>query len=88
MTSYKIEWKRSAIKELKKLDPITIYRIIEAVENLANYPYPDGSKKLRGSEYTYRIRIGSYRVIYTLFSDKLIIEIIKVGHRKDIYRKF
>ena len=49
-------------------------------------PYPKGCKKLTGSEHSYRVRIGDYLVIYTVFDDKLIIQVIKIGHRKDIYR--
>ncbi|MBF0113013.1 MAG: type II toxin-antitoxin system RelE/ParE family toxin [Desulfamplus sp.] len=86
MDSYKIEWKESASKELKKLDRSSIPRIIESIELLANTPYPVGCKKIVGSEHIYRIRVGDYRVIYTIESDRLIIEIIRVGHRKDIYR--
>lgn len=87
MVLYKIRWKNSAIKELKKLSKDTISRIIKAVEKLSETPYPDGVRKLVGSEHTYRIRVGDYRIIYTLLGSDLVIEIIRVGHRKDIYNK-
>ncbi|MDJ0647191.1 MAG: type II toxin-antitoxin system RelE/ParE family toxin [Xenococcaceae cyanobacterium MO_188.B19] len=87
MASYKIEWKNSAKKELKKLDKQIIIRILQAVEKLANNPHPSGSKKLMGSESIYRIRVGDYRIIYNLQSSVLTIEIIKVGHRREVYRK-
>jgi Cytotoxic translational repressor of toxin-antitoxin stability system len=86
MVSYKIEWKRSATKELKKLPPETIKKILQAVESLAQTPLPDGVKKLVSSHHTYRIREGAYRIIYNLLADVVVIEIIKVGHRKDVYR--
>lgn len=86
--SYKIEWKRSAQKELKKLDKKILIKIIESVEVLAENPYPIGSKKLKGTEFTYRIRVGDYRVIYSVFASILTIEVIKVGHRQSVYRHF
>lgn len=87
MTSYKIQWKQSAKKELKKLDKQTIRRILQAVEKLANNPYAKGCKKLAGSKSVYRIRIGDYRVVYDIQSSTITIEIIKVGHRREIYRQ-
>jgi mRNA interferase RelE/StbE len=87
MTSYRIQWKRSAKKELKKLDKQIIPRILQAIENLAEDPWQLESKKLVGSDTIYRIRVGDYRVIYSIESSVLTIEIIKVGHRKEVYRK-
>ncbi len=87
MASYKIEWKQSAKKELKKLDKQIVPRILQAVENLVDNPYPSGSKKLIGSDSIYRIRVGDYRIVYNIKSSVLIIEIIKVGHRREIYRQ-
>jgi mRNA interferase RelE/StbE len=87
MASYKIEWKQSAKKELKKLDKQIVPRILQAVENLADNPYSSGSKKLIGSDSIYRIRVGDYRIVYNIKSSVLVIEIIKVGHRREIYRQ-
>jgi mRNA interferase RelE/StbE len=87
MTSYKIEWKQSAKKELKKLDRQIIPRILQTVESLADNPYSSGSKKLIGSNSSYRLRVGYYRIVYNIQSSRLTIEIIKVGHRRDIYRQ-
>lgn len=86
MGSFRIEWKQSAIKELRNLQKSSIQRIVKAVEDLSNNPHPAGSKKLSAAEYTYRLRIGHYRVIYSIHSEILIIEIIRVGHRKNIYK--
>ena len=86
MGIYQIEWKRSALRELKKLDRKAVPRIIRAVDALASVPLPAGVSKLRGSQRTYRIRIGTYRVVYELFESRLVIEIIRVRHRKDAYR--
>jgi len=85
MASYRIEWKQSALKELRKLPPDTIARVVTAVEALALNPLPSGVKKLRSYEHTYRIRVGKYRIIYTIESAVLLIEIIRVAHRKDVY---
>ena len=87
MTSYRIFWKKSAIKELRDIDKQIIPKIITAVESLLNNPFPPGVKKLIMSEFTYRIRVGDYRIIYNIFQRRLVIEIVRVGHRKDIYRK-
>ena len=85
MASYTIEWKRSAVKELRALPGDAVKRILQAVEQLAANPYPVGVRKLVGAERTYRIREGNYRIIYTVTAAALLIEVIRVGHRKDIY---
>ena len=85
MASYKIEWKRSAVKELEKLPRQNISRIVSAVGELSSDPFPRGVRKLTGSERTYRIRVGDYRIIYDIFESRLIVEIIRVRHRKDAY---
>ena len=85
MAFYQIEWKRSAQKELRKLPATTIRKILDAVEHLAEQPFPPGVKKLVGTEQTYRVRVGDYRIVYDVLSSMLVIEIIRVGHRKDVY---
>ncbi|MGZ5437996.1 MAG: type II toxin-antitoxin system RelE family toxin [Pyrinomonadaceae bacterium] len=85
MASYNIEWKKSAIKELRNLPKEVIPRIITVVGELSSNPFPDGIKKLRGAEHTYRIRIGSYRVVYTVTKATTIVEVIRVAHRKEVY---
>ena len=57
------------------------------VEQLATDPYPVGMRKLAGSKRSYRVRVGVYRVIYTIEAAELVIEIVRVGHRKDVYRQ-
>ena len=85
MASYSIEWKTSAKKELRKIDKKQIPKIIEAVENLASNPHPANHKKLLGTEHNFRIRVGNYRVVDFLEDNKILIEIIRVRHRKDVY---
>ncbi len=82
--SYTIEWSNKAKKSLRKLPPNIQNRIKEAVDNLANESKPLGCKKLVGNT-SYRIRVGNYRIIYDIEDDVLIITIIKIGHRKDVY---
>ena len=86
MDSYQVEWKRSAVKELRKLPQQLISKIVAAVDRLALNPRPQGCRKLVGSEDTFRIRVGDYRVLYNIIENKLTVEIIRVGHRKDVYK--
>lgn len=88
MALYNIEWRQSAQKELKKLDKQVILRILETIEGLAENPYPSDSKKLHGAVHKYRIRVGDYRIIYCVLSEIVTIEIVRIGHRKEVYRKF
>ena len=87
MGSYNIEWKHSAARELRKLPRQAVLRILQAVEQLATEPYPPGVRKLVGAQHTYRIRVGDYRVVYNVVSSTLIIQIIRVGHRREIYNR-
>ena len=83
---YTIKYKRSATEELLALPAVQARKVLSAIKNLAGKPRPHGGKKLKGSNNVYRIRIGNYRVIYTIADEIVTITIIKVGHRKHIYR--
>jgi mRNA interferase RelE/StbE len=83
---YSIEWKRSAARELRQLPKETVLRVLRAVEGLRINPFPAGVRKLSGAEHTYRIREGSYRIIYSVYTSRLAVEVIRVGHRRDVYR--
>ena len=87
MASYEIEWKDSAERELRGVDKQYIPRILEAVESLADNPFPLQHRKLRGGEASYRLRVGDYRVIYQVDLGKKRIDIYHVRHRRDAYRK-
>ena len=83
---YRIEVKRSAAKALKKISKPDQIRISSAIDNLSeNLPNPD-TTKMKGDNPFHKIRVGDYRVIYEIQDDVLLILIIKIGHRKDIYR--
>lgn len=86
MALYKIEWKRTATKELKQLPKNAILKALSIVQELSTDPHPNASIKLSGTDHTYRIRFGDYRLIYNVMDQVLIIEVIRVGHRKDVYR--
>mgnify|MGYP006392600125 CR=1 FL=1 len=86
MASFQVEWKNSALKELEKLPRQIVTRVVAAVDELSDDPYPQGVRKLVGSEFSYRVRVGDYRVIYNVFQNKLVIEIVRVRHRKDAYK--
>ena len=84
MAFYEILWKKSAKKELYSLDRNVITRIISAVDKLAENAFPSNSRKFLGAEYTHRLRVGQYRIIYTVQQKALIITIIRIAHRKDM----
>ncbi|MFK5949318.1 MAG: type II toxin-antitoxin system RelE/ParE family toxin [Methylococcales bacterium] len=87
MTYYKVQLKKSAEKILFKLPKPVILKVITLLKGLEHNPRPDGCKKLAGSNNTYRVRAGNYRVVYSIFDDVLLVDVIKIGHRKDIYNK-
>ena len=82
---YTIEILRSAQKQLSKIERRDQSRIIEAVQKLTETPRPPGCKKLSGRP-AWRIRVGSYRVIYEVQDESLLILVIDIGHRREIYR--
>ena len=86
MARYSIRIKKSACKELEAVaTKADRRRITERIQALADNPRPAGSQKLSGRE-RYRLRQGHYRILYTIESSVLIIHVIKIGHRKDVYR--
>jgi mRNA interferase RelE/StbE len=86
MDSYKVEFTRSAEKDLRRIDRQFVAGIVAAIESLEGNPRPIGCTKLSGSDHTYRIRVGAYQVIYDIEDNHLLVLVIKVGHRKHIYR--
>ena len=86
MASFNLQWRTSTKKDLRRIPRDAISRIVAEVAKLADEPLPRGSEKLTGSERTYRIRVGDYRIVYELLRDAKVVEIQRVRHRKDIYR--
>ena len=84
MANYKILIKPSAVKELNEIPKRELSKITGRISSLSTDPCPSGCEKLI-AQNAYRIRHDSYRIIYTIEDDKLIILVIKVGHRLDVY---
>jgi len=83
--SYTVEILPSAQKELARIEIRERTRIVEAIRGLSGNPHPQGSKKLTGRP-AWRIRVGDYRVIYERLEDRLVILVVAIGHRREIYR--
>ena len=86
MESFSVQWRNSTRKDIRSLPRQEVARIVAAVAQLASDPLPHGTQKLSGSERTWRIRVGDYRVVYEVFTDAHIVEVQRVRHRKDVYR--
>lgn len=87
MARYKLLIKPSAVKEIEAISrKKDRQRIIERIQNLAANPGPEGCQKLSGRE-RYRLRQGSYRIVYSVEDDTLVVYVVRVGHRKDIHQK-
>jgi mRNA interferase RelE/StbE len=86
MARYVVEFRRSAEKDLRRLDPVIQRRVLRAVDSLTDNPRPGGCRKLQGSDNAFRIRAGDYRVVYTVDDSVLIVAIERVRHRGEVYR--
>jgi len=85
MASYKIEIKKSAAKEIENLPSMILKRVISHIQELSDDPRPSGCKKLSGDE-KYRLRVGDYRILYEIEDDIVTVYVVKVAHRKELYR--
>lgn len=87
MAVYSLTIKSSASKELEGVsDKATLSRLVEKIKSLATQPRQSGSEKLAGRSNLYRVRQGNYRVIYSVDDQSRVVDIVKVGHRRDVYR--
>ena len=84
--SYRIIIEKHILKEIKALPKPDALRVSQAINNLSDNPRPHGCLKLEGEPDFYRIRIGMYRVIYSIKDNELIVYVVKVANRKDVYR--
>jgi mRNA interferase RelE/StbE len=82
--AYSIDFSKQALKELEKINEPYYSSIKQAIFNLSENPRPHGYRKLKGRD-GYRIRVADYRVIYDIYDRTLVVDIITLGHRKDIY---
>jgi mRNA interferase RelE/StbE len=83
--TYRIDFAPAAARQLRKHDPQARRRIQAAVELLAEEPRPAGAKKLVGGEGEWRIRTGDYRIVYEIHDEVLVVLVLAVGHRRDVY---
>ena len=86
MDSCRVEFRRPAEKDLRKIAANHLPQIVAAIRALGNEPMPHGVRKLVGGEHSYRIRVGDYRVVYQWFAKAKLVVIEKVRHRKEVYR--
>ncbi|MEJ7622448.1 MAG: type II toxin-antitoxin system RelE/ParE family toxin [Pyrinomonadaceae bacterium] len=86
MAKYEIVFKRSVYKDLRPIPKADIKRILELIDALAEEPRATGCEKLSGQE-RYRARQGVYRVIYEIQNTQLIVTVVKIGHRRDVYER-
>ena len=87
MASYSVRIKTSAARELAAVEPRGLRtRIVSRIENLARAPRPPGSQKLAGESERYRIRQGAYRIVYAVDDERRIVEVVKIGHHREVYR--
>lgn len=85
MGRYRVEIKKSAAKEIERLPRKDMKAVLDKIETLSENPRPHDCKKLSAQE-KYRVRCGDYRILYSIEDDILIVFVVKVGHRKDVYR--
>lgn len=85
--TYRIEVTPPALRQLRKLDPAAKRRVQAAIELLSEQPRPAGAKKLVGGEGEWRVRTGDFRVIYQIHDKVLLVLVVAIGHRRDVYRR-
>ena len=86
MATYQIAFTPAAQRQLASLDPPTQRRVAHRIEALGSEPRPPGAEALKGGQGELRIRIGDWRIIYMVHDAKLLVLVIKIGHRGDVYR--
>jgi mRNA interferase RelE/StbE len=83
---YSIRFTPRALRDLSTLDRAVQQRLRRHIDRLGENPFPPGVKKLHSEEPYYRVRVGDYRVIYQVEAQQLVIIVVKIGHRREIYR--
>ena len=86
MSRYSVEIARRAVKAIAQLQRRDQQRIRAAIDLLADEPRPANCVALAGEESVYRVRVGDYRILYEVVDDRLVIYVVRVGHRRDVYR--
>lgn len=87
MSRYRVEVARRAVKALRALPRQEQQRIRAAIDLLAENPRPPRCTKLAGETHAYRVRVGDYRIVYEIFDDRLVVQVIRIGHRREVYER-
>lgn len=85
MGKYKLLFKASVTKDFRQIPKSDVAAIVQRIEALADDPRPNGCEKLSAQE-RYRVRQGNYRIIYEIIDDQLIVTVVKIGHRREVYK--
>ncbi len=85
MVRFELRFKPSVVKDLRGIPKVEVRRLLKRIEALRDDPRPAGCEKLTGRD-VYRIRQGVYRIVYSVDDADIVVEVIKVGHRRDVYR--
>lgn len=83
---YEIVVKKSVLKDIRRIPRSILQSIQDRIATLADDPFPHGAEPIEGCNHHYRIRIGQYRIVYNVATTIRIITIVRIGHRKDVYR--
>ncbi len=83
---YTIDFTASALRELRALDSLTQRRVAAKIEELREDPFPPGVRKFQGEAGHWRIRVGDYRIIYRIERRRVVVVIVRIGHRREVYR--
>lgn len=86
MAKYRLVFRKSVSKDLRSIANQDVARILKRMKALEDDPRPPGSEKLSGLE-RYRVRQGSYRIVYEVIDDQLVVIVVRIGHRKDVYKR-
>ena len=86
MTKYRVEVSATAERQIARLQVPDQIRVLRAIRALADEPQPPGTRKLTGYQDVWRVRVGVYRILYSVDGGRLLVLVLKVGHRKDVYR--
>lgn len=84
---YKVVLEEPAQRQLRKLDRLTQTRLLRALQKLESNPRLETNKRLKGMESLYRMRVGNYRILYRIEDDKLLVLIVVIAHRREVYKR-
>jgi mRNA interferase RelE/StbE len=83
---YRVRISPDADKQLARLDGPVRARVVQRIDQLAENPRPSGCKKLKGDDDLWRVRVGDYRIVFSIHNDLLLVLVIRIAHRREVYR--